>query len=72
MAEPKHAFTKKEKCDIEGCAAEGVRSIAGKKVEKAGMNLTTDPDKNAHLCKDHYREFKKKTKSDRTFDRLGW
>ena len=72
MVEPRHAAGKKERCDIEGCDAEGARSIAGKKVEKAGMTLSGDPDKNAHLCKAHYREFKKKTKSDRTMDRLGW
>lgn len=72
MAEPRHVPTKKEKCGIEGCAAEGVRSIAGKKVEKAGLTLSTDPDKNVHLCRAHYREFKKRTKSDRTLDRLGW
>lgn len=72
MAEPRHASQKKEKCDIEGCGAESARSIAGKKVEKAGMKLSSDPDKNARLCREHYREFKKKTKSDRTLDRLGW
>lgn len=72
MAEPKHASEKKERCDVEGCSAEGVRSISGKKVEKAGMKISTDPDRNAHLCKDHYREFKRKSKSDRTYDRLGW
>jgi len=72
MPEPRHASQKTEKCDIEGCSAESARSIAGKKVEKAGMTLSSDPDKNAHLCREHYREFKKKTKSDRTMDRLGW
>ena len=72
MAEPKHSSEKKERCDIEGCTAEGVRSISGKKIENAGMSLSSDPDKSAHLCKEHYREFKKKTKTDRTLDRLGW
>lgn len=72
MADPRHATEKTRRCDIEGCDAEGVRSISGKKVDKAGMQLSGSPDKNAHLCKSHYREFKKKTKSDRTLDRLGW
>jgi hypothetical protein len=31
-----------------------------------------DPSKSAHLCHEHYKEFKKKTKKDRTLDRLGW
>ncbi len=72
MAEPRHSSGKKEKCDIEGCSSEGERSIAGKKVEKAGLTLSSDPDKNAHLCREHYREFKKRSKKDRTIERLGW
>jgi hypothetical protein len=48
------------------------RAVSGKKVEKAGMSVSTDPSKTAHLCKDHYREFKKKTKKDRMLDRLDW
>lgn len=72
MPEPKHAIEKVQKCDIEGCKADAVRSISGKKVEKAGMSLSSDPSKTVHLCHEHYKEFKKKTKKDRTFERLGW
>ncbi len=72
MPEPRHAVEQVRKCDIEGCKADAERSISGKKVEKAGMSLASDPDKNAHLCREHYREFKKKTKKDRTLERLGW
>lgn len=72
MVEPRHASEKKEKCDVEGCGAEGVRSLSGKKVEKAGLKLSSDPERNARLCKMHYREYKKKSKADRTYDRLGW
>jgi len=72
MPEPKHALEKPKKCDIEGCKADAERSISGKKIENAGMKLSSDPSKSAHLCRSHYREFKKKTKTDRTFDRLGW
>jgi len=72
MPEPKHAIEKAQKCDIEGCKEDAERSISGKKVEKAGMSLSSDPSKSSHLCHEHYKEFKKKTKKDRTFDRLGW
>lgn len=72
MVEPKHAVEKAQMCDIEGCKSGAERSISGKKVDKAGMKLAVDLDKNAHLCKEHYKEFKKKTKQDRTYDRLGW
>jgi len=73
MPEPRHAVDKVQMCDIEGCKAEAVRSISGKKVEKAGLNIAeADPSKSVHLCHAHYKEFKKKTKKDRTLDRLGW
>jgi len=72
MPEPKHAVEQARKCDIQGCKADAERSISGRKVEKAGMSLSSDPEKSAHLCHEHYREFKKKTKKDRTYERLGW
>jgi len=72
MPEPRHAVESVKKCDVEGCGAEAERSVAGKKAEKAGLSISSDPSKNAHLCRAHYREFKKKTKKDRTLERLGW
>lgn len=72
MVEPRHAAKRVHSCDIEGCKADAERSISGRKVEKSGMKLSSDPSKSAHLCREHYREFKKKTKADRTYERLGW
>ena len=72
MVEPKHAVEQARKCDIQGCKADAERSISGKKIEKAGMSLSGDPSKSAHLCREHYKEFKKKTRKDRTYERLGW
>lgn len=72
MVEPKHAVEQARKCDIEGCKSDAERSISGKKVEKAGMSLSGDASRSAHLCHEHYKEFKKKTKKDRTYERLGW
>ena len=72
MPSPKHATDRKRSCVISNCGKEASRAVSGRKVEKAGMSTTTDPSKTAHLCKDHYREFKKKTKKDRMLDRLDW
>ena len=49
MVEPRHAVEQVHKCDVQGCKADAVRSVAGKKVEKSGLSLSSDPDKNAHL-----------------------
>jgi len=72
MVEPRHAVEHARKCDVQGCKADAERSVAGKKAEKAGLALSSDPEKNAHLCHEHYKQYKKKTKTDRTYERLGW
>lgn len=72
MPSPKHAKDKKRTCSVASCDREASRSVSGKKVEKAGINLATDPSKSAHLCKDHYKEYKKKSKKDRELERLDW
>ena len=72
MPEPRHAADKLHKCDIEGCKSDAERSISGKKIEKAGLSLSSDPEKSAHICHEHYKEYKKRSKTDRTLERLGW
>ena len=71
MAETRRSKEKTVACDVEGCGADAQRSVSGRKVEKSGLSLRSDPAKNAHLCRDHYRKFKKKTKKDRLLERLG-
>jgi hypothetical protein len=72
MAEKRHSTEKVRPCDIVDCGKTAERAVSGKKVEKAGLALSSDPDKRAHLCRDHYRDFKKKTKKDRVIERLDW
>ncbi len=72
MAERRHSSDKVRVCDIAGCDKTAERAVSGKKVDKTGFELSSNPDKNAHLCRDHYREFKKKTKKDRVIERLDW
>ena len=59
-----------EKCDVSGCGSESERSIPRKKVKDA-MDWTLNGDeKSAHLCKGHYKEFKKATKEERKLEAL--
>jgi hypothetical protein len=58
---------KGEKCSVSGCEKDAIRSIASSKVTAA--NLKVEAEKRAYLCKDHYKEFKKATKKDRTMER---
>ena len=72
MPEPRHAVDKVRRCDIEGCKEDAERSVSRKKIDSAEMGVSGEVSGSVHLCKKHYREFKKKTKKDRTYERLGW
>jgi len=55
------------KCSVSGCDKDAIRSIAAGKVTAAGLKIHTE--RRAYLCKEHYKEFKKATKKDRTLEK---
>lgn len=57
-------------CDVEGCDNPVERSISAKKIEKAGLDIEESRGK-VHLCKEHYKEYKKSSKADRKLETLG-
>ena len=59
---------KGEKCSVSGCGKEAARSISADKVKAAGLNVGS-AEKRAYICKEHYKEYKKKTKKDKTLDK---
>jgi hypothetical protein len=56
------------KCNVSGCKNDAVRSVSVDKVKAAGLNIGSI-EKRAYLCKDHYKEFKKKNKKDKLLDK---
>jgi hypothetical protein len=56
------------KCSVSGCGREAVRSVSTGKAKSAGLNVSSN-EKRVYLCREHYREFKKKTKKDKTIDK---
>jgi hypothetical protein len=60
-------ISKGMKCTVTGCANDAVRSISSEEVSKAGLKVSTGG--RAYLCKNHYREMKKKLKKDREVER---
>ena len=63
----------KEICNVVNCTAEVKRSISMKKVQNALPNMKFKKDtKKVHLCREHYKEFKKATKADRKIETLTW
>ncbi len=57
-------------CDVVGCEKPAVKAVSRKKAEKI-FSLKGKATK-VHLCKGHYKEFKKKTKKEREMERIGW
>jgi hypothetical protein len=58
-------------CAVPGCGGPSVRSLARSEVRKAFPQLSEE-GRRAALCKDHYKEWKKATKTARQLDRLAW
>jgi thymidine kinase len=59
---------KGEKCSVSGCGKDAIRSLSTEKAKSAGLNVGSS-GKRVYLCKEHYKEFKKKTKKDKTIDK---
>jgi hypothetical protein len=70
----KRRGSKADICGVEDCNEEGVKSLSTKKVKSAvpDLKISKDVGKRVHLCKKHYKEYKKKTKKERDLERLAW
>jgi len=58
-------------CEVEKCSQKAERSVNARKALKAGLAVKEERG-NVHLCREHYRQFKKGTKEERKLERLGW
>jgi thymidine kinase len=58
-------IAKGARCSV--CGKEAVRSISADKVKAAGLRVGSE--KRAYLCREHYKEYKKKTKKDKQLER---
>ena len=56
------------KCSVAGCSREAVRSLSTGKAKSAGLNVSSN-EKRVYVCKEHYKEYKKKTKKDKVLDK---
>ncbi|MCI0497483.1 MAG: hypothetical protein L0Z54_04220 [Thermoplasmata archaeon] len=65
------------KCDVTGCEQPPVRSLSGSRVAPY-LEIGIEGGKGhsrksrAHLCQEHYREYKKKARKDREVERAYW
>jgi hypothetical protein len=52
------------KCSVSGCGKETIRSLSAAKVRSAGLDVSSS-ERRAYLCKEHYKEYKKRTKKEK-------
>jgi len=55
------------RCSVIGCDKEAIRSISSEKVSSTGLNVSSS--RRAYLCKDHYKEYKKRIKKDKMLEK---
>lgn len=60
-----------DKCGIAGCTKEAERSFSKDLCEKAGLTPADEKAKRVHLCREHTKQLKKATKTDRKLETLG-
>ena len=70
MAERKSKPRQGEACEVKGCGKGAERSVSGDSAREAKLPVE-EGLKRVHLCKDHYRQYKKGTKQDRVLESLG-
>ena len=58
-------------CDVDGCNEAGVRSLAINKVREAGLKVKPS-GRRVLLCKQHYKEYKKRRKKLDRLERMRW
>ena len=61
-------IAKGAKCNVSDCDNDGFRSLNTKKIEESGLRVSSS-GKKAALCKEHYKEWKKETRGDRSLER---
>ncbi len=58
------------KCDVEGCGNPAVRSLPAGKVAAAGLKVSGG--RRVYLCREHYKEYKKRTRKEREMEISRW
>jgi len=54
------------KCSVVGCKEDAVRSISLEEISRAGLKASASG--RGYLCKNHYKELKKKLRKDKQIE----
>jgi hypothetical protein len=56
------------KCSVSSCGKEAIRSLSLEKVKPSGLSVNAE-GRRVYLCKEHYKEYKKRTKKDKQLEK---
>lgn len=57
-------------CEVPDCNSDSFKTVPADLAKK--VFTISDKLTKVHLCKEHYKEYKKGTKKERTINRMGW
>ena len=57
-------------CEVPSCGKESFKTVPGDLAKKVFSSV--DIKNKMHLCKEHYKEYKKGTKEERELRRMDW
>lgn len=60
-------ISKGVECNVSGCSKKAVRSLSAAKARSAGLKIDSE-ERRAYVCKEHYKEYKKKTKKEKKIE----
>ncbi|MHA1377561.1 MAG: hypothetical protein ACTSRG_04160 [Candidatus Helarchaeota archaeon] len=63
-------ITKGQMCSVQGCEKEAVRSLSLMDVSKYLELKVGSRIRRAYLCKEHYKDYKKKSKKDKKTEKM--
>ncbi|MDA4121429.1 MAG: hypothetical protein OK404_03370 [Thaumarchaeota archaeon] len=58
-------------CSVSGCKNQALRSISRTEMGSSGLNVGGE-GRRVYLCHDHYKVWKKATKTSRSLERARW
>ncbi len=57
-------------CGVKDCEKESFQTVPSDKASK--LFVLKEERTKVHLCREHYKEYKRNTKKERKLDRLDW
>ena len=58
-------------CDVKGCSNHAARSLSREQLGGSGLSVTSE-GRRVYLCHEHYKEWKKTMKKDKSLERARW